>query len=213
MTEATRDRLITAAMALFAERGTRGTTIGDIEEGADLTRRGGAFYKHFHSKDEILEAGIEREIRRAETVRGVVDLLPLGDLRAELTLLCRLLLGELSRQRDLTRVLEKEGEQIQELRDRLFERVIQVDYRLAAQLTHGWVKESGIEDIDVEAVTTMMLGAIINYRRTQWTFGGTPLGVDENRFVEAWVDGCARLFEALRGSNRDGRPHVGGERP
>ena len=199
MTEATRDRLITAAMALFAERGTRGTTIGDIEEGADLTRRGGAFYKHFHSKDEILEAGIEREIRRAETVRGVFDLLPLGDLRAELTLLCRLLLGELSRQRDLTRVLEKEGEQIQELRDRLFERVIQVDYRLAAQLTHGWVKESGIEDIDVEAVTTMMLGAIINYRRTQWTFGGTPLGVDENRFVEAWVDGCARLFEALTG--------------
>ena len=197
MTEATRDRLITAAMSLFAERGARGTTIGDIEEDAGLTRRGGAFYKHFHSKEEILEAGIEREIREAEAVRGVVELLPLGELRAELTLICRLLLAQLTRQRDLTRVFEKEGEKIAELRDRMLKRVIQVDYRQAAQVAQGWVKEYGIEDVDVEAVVTMMLGAIVNYRRTEWTFGGAPLDVDENRFVEAWVDGCARLLEAL----------------
>ena len=204
MTETTRDRLITAAMALFAERGTRGTTIGDIEEDAGLTRRGGAFYKHFRSKEEVLEAGIEREIREAETVRGVVDLLPLGDVRAELTLICRFLLAQLSRQRNLTRVLEREGDQVEALRHRILEQVIQVDYRHAARLVHERLKENDIEDVDVEAVATMLVGAIVNYRRTQWTFGGAPLGVDEERFVEAWVDGGVRLFEVLgtRGEER-----------
>src|SRR5438105_14755493 len=80
MTEATRDRLITAAMASFARKGTHGTTIGDIEEGAGLTRRGGAFYKHFRSKEEVLEAGIERQIREVEGMRREVELLPLGNL-------------------------------------------------------------------------------------------------------------------------------------
>ena len=197
MTEATRDRLITAAMALFAARGMRGTTIGDIEEDAGLTRRGGAFYKHFHSKEEILEAGIDRAILEAEAVRGVVDLLPLGDLRAELTLVCRFLLAQLARQRDLIRVLEREGDQVPELRGRMRERVIQVDYRQAVQLAQSWLKQYGIEDFDVEVLVTTVVGAIINYRRTQWTFGGAPLEVDEARFVEAWVDGCVRLFEAL----------------
>jgi AcrR family transcriptional regulator len=197
MTEATRDRLITAAMSLFAQRGTRGTTIGDIEEDAGLTRRGGAFYKHFGSKDEILEAGIERQIREVESMRGVLELLPLGDLRAELTLLCRWFLTELSREREMTRVFEKEGEQIPALRDRMLERVIQVGYRQAAELAQRWVKEYAIEDVDVDAVVTMLVGAIVNYRRTQWTFGGAPLGVDENRFVDAWVDGCVRLFKAM----------------
>ena len=197
MTEATRDRLITAAMSLFSERGTRGTTIGDIEENAGLTRRGGAFYKHFRSKEEILEAGIERQIREVENMRGVLDLLPLGDLQAELTLLCRWLLAELTHERDMTRVFEKEGEHIPALRDRMLERVIQVGYRQAAQLAQRWVKEYDIDDLDVEAVVTILVGAIVNYRRTQWTFGGAPLEVGEDRFVDAWVDGCVRLFKAM----------------
>jgi len=194
MTEATRDRLITAAMALFAERGTRGTTIGNYEEGGGLDGRGVAFYKHFRSKAEILEAGIERQIREVESMRGVLELLPLGDLRAELTLLCRWLLTELSREHDMVRVLEKEGEQIPSLRNRMLERVIQVGYRQAAEFAQRWAKEYGIADLDVEAVATILVGAVVNYRRTQWTFGGPPLGVGENRFVETWVDGCVQLF-------------------
>ena len=197
MTEATRDRLITSAMSLFAERGTQGTTIGDIEEGAGLTRRGGAFYKHFHSKEEVLEAGIERQIREVESMRGVLDLLPLGDVRSELTLLCRWLLTELTREREMTRVFEKEGERIPDLRDRMLDRVIQVGYRQAAMLARGWLKDGG-DDIDVDAVVIALVGSIVNYRRTQWTFGGAPLDVNEDRFVETWVDGCVRLFDALR---------------
>src|SRR5437588_4882755 len=129
MTEATRERLVTAAMNLFAERGMRSTTVGTIEEDAGLTRRGGAFYKYFRSKDDVLAAGVEREIKRAAAVRGIADLLPLGDVRSELKLLCRLLLAELGGHRQLTQVLEKEGDRIPDLRRRLLKEVIDADYR------------------------------------------------------------------------------------
>ena len=31
-------------------------------------------------------------------------------------------------------------------------------------------------------------GALINYRRSQWTFGEAPLGIEEERVLEAVVD-------------------------
>ena len=53
----TRERIITEAMRLFAERGYRGTTVGDIEQAAGLAPRAGGLYKHFASKDEVLRPG------------------------------------------------------------------------------------------------------------------------------------------------------------
>ena len=50
----TRERIITEAMRLFAERGYRGTTVGDIEQAAGLSPRAGGLYKHFASKDEVV---------------------------------------------------------------------------------------------------------------------------------------------------------------
>ena len=52
-TAPTRDRLLDAAVELFAERGYTETTVGDIEEAAGLVPRAGAMYKHFASKDEL----------------------------------------------------------------------------------------------------------------------------------------------------------------
>jgi AcrR family transcriptional regulator len=46
----TRERIVTEAMRLFAERGYRGTTVWDIEEAAGLAPRAGGLYKHFRSK-------------------------------------------------------------------------------------------------------------------------------------------------------------------
>src|SRR2546421_9024600 len=40
--EGTRARILDAAMALFAERGYQGTTVGDIEQAAGLAPRSGA---------------------------------------------------------------------------------------------------------------------------------------------------------------------------
>lgn len=49
------DRLLRAAMDLFAERGFDATTVADIAERAGLTER--TFFRHFTDKREVLFAG------------------------------------------------------------------------------------------------------------------------------------------------------------
>jgi AcrR family transcriptional regulator len=55
--EATRKKIINAAVELFAEVGYQATGLGDIIERAELTK--GALYYHFDSKDTLATAIIE----------------------------------------------------------------------------------------------------------------------------------------------------------
>ncbi len=55
----TQDRLLDAAIALFAEKGVLGASVEEICERAGFTR--GAFYSNFDSKDELLIAVLERK--------------------------------------------------------------------------------------------------------------------------------------------------------
>ena len=55
--EATRQKIIAAAVELFSETGYADAGLGDIIEGAELTK--GALYYHFDSKDALAAAVIE----------------------------------------------------------------------------------------------------------------------------------------------------------
>jgi TetR/AcrR family transcriptional regulator, transcriptional repressor for nem operon len=61
--EATRDRIVEAADGLFYRRGFDHTSFADIADAVQLSR--GNFYYHFKTKDEILDAVINR--RMADT--------------------------------------------------------------------------------------------------------------------------------------------------
>ena len=63
--EATRTKIIDAAVDLFAEVGYQATGLGDIIERAELTK--GAFYYHFDSKEALATAIIEEGANRALT--------------------------------------------------------------------------------------------------------------------------------------------------
>jgi AcrR family transcriptional regulator len=69
---ATRQRLLTAAAAIFAERGMHGATVEDICEAAGFTR--GAFYSNFAGKEELFFALLQQEkeqvLDQLETVVG-----------------------------------------------------------------------------------------------------------------------------------------------
>lgn len=201
-TRATKERLVVEAMRLFAERGFRATTVGDIEAAAGLVPRSGGLYKHFPSKRALFEEAVERHIRGGEDMERVVDLLPVGDLRSELTLLARWLLGELGQEREVVVLIEKEGAAFPELRDRFFGEVVQRGYRRGAEFAKRWLKSiPGGDAIDADALACLALGAIVAYRRTEWTFGSDPLGVDEERFVQTFVDVFTRLAETRGGSD------------
>lgn len=60
--EATRQRVLDAALEVFAERGVVGGTVEDICERAGFTR--GAFYGNFTDRDDLLAALIQREHAR-----------------------------------------------------------------------------------------------------------------------------------------------------
>lgn len=180
----TRDRLLAAAMRLFAERGYGRTTMGDIEEAAGFTRRGGTLYHYFPSKAAVLEAALERHTDAVADVGGLARLLPLPDRHSELLLLAKWLLGELDRQHELVRFVEKEGDHLADIRDRLSRDLVDAGYH--------WTTEYGrtlLDDQawDLEALAVLFVGALVNYRRTAWTFGRVPLDLPEERLLTAWT--------------------------
>jgi AcrR family transcriptional regulator len=185
----TKQRLIDEGMRLFAERGFRGISVGEIETAAGLTPRAGGMYKHFPSKRALLEAAVERHIGELRSIGSVIELLPLGDLRAELTLLLRWLFGELVHQREICLVLEKDGRRLPDLRDRFFSEVVDAGYRQGAEFAQRRLKAlPGADHFDAEAIAAAAVGAVVNFKRTEWTFGYTPLDLDEDRLVAGLVD-------------------------
>jgi AcrR family transcriptional regulator len=61
----TRERLMTAAIRVFAERGIIGASVEEISEQAGFTR--GAFYSNFSDKDELVVALLRHEIETQYT--------------------------------------------------------------------------------------------------------------------------------------------------
>lgn len=57
----TREKIVTSADKLFYERGFEFTSFADVAEVVGISR--GNFYYHFKTKDEILDAVIERRIK------------------------------------------------------------------------------------------------------------------------------------------------------
>jgi AcrR family transcriptional regulator len=72
----TRERLITAAMHVFAERGVNGASVEEICEAAGFTR--GAFYSNFPDKSAlvlaIIQQNIARQVVAAERAIAVIKL-------------------------------------------------------------------------------------------------------------------------------------------
>jgi hypothetical protein len=76
------------------------------------------------------------------------------------------------------------------LREQFRDRVVEPGYAAAAR-----VLRDGLTDLELDPATdtdalaaAVVVGALVDYRRHQWTFTAPPLGVDEQRYVEALVN-------------------------
>ncbi|NPA32845.1 MAG: TetR/AcrR family transcriptional regulator [Aquificae bacterium] len=68
----TKDKILEAALKLFSRKGFRETTVKDIAKEVGITE--GAIYRHFHSKDEIIQellSSITKELR--EEIQKAID--------------------------------------------------------------------------------------------------------------------------------------------
>jgi AcrR family transcriptional regulator len=68
----TREQIIEAAMALFAERGYHATTIADIAEAAEVSPR--TFFSYFPSKEAVVFHNVDRDLDTLAT--ALSDRLP-----------------------------------------------------------------------------------------------------------------------------------------
>jgi AcrR family transcriptional regulator len=187
--EATRDRLLSAAMALFAERGFDGASVGEIERAAGLAPRSGAIYQHFKGgKEELLRCAIERELRAVDELGSVLEMLPLGDLRAEFTLMARWNLASLERRSELSRFVRRDAARLPpQLRDELYERLVGRPYEQVVT----WLQTRSAnrpEQPDLHAVALVLIESMSAYHSMRRTFGRTPDDVDDERFIAGWVE-------------------------
>lgn len=194
----TRERLIEAALHLIAERGYDGTSVGDIEAEAGLAPRSGALYKYFDSKLSLLEAALERHLASVERAEIDLTAMPLQDPKTAAELLGRWLLDEMDRERAITHVIEREGARIPDLRDRMRAGISDRGYRAASAVLARWSHHAPVETDDHDARAVLLVGSLVNFRRSSWTFGAPPLELDDERIVSAF----AAMVVAVAG-----RPH------
>jgi AcrR family transcriptional regulator len=194
----TRERIVSEAIRLFAERGFNGTTVGDIERAAGLAPRSGGLYKHFASKEAVLEAAAERHVGEIEAVRAMIDLRPLGDLRAELTLVARFTLAELRAERPLIKIVQKDGDQFPHLMKLVRERIIKKGHETANLVMGRILEQNGVAVEDPTPLASVALAMLVGRDVEQMMFQHDPGGLSEDEFIEAWVEVWSTFVEGLR---------------
>jgi AcrR family transcriptional regulator len=190
----TRERILDAAVELFGRRGFRATSVGEIEEAAGLVPRRGALYKHFESKEALLEAAVERRGRAVDEIEQLIDT-PVGDPRDEVWTLGRIAFREIGRDQAVLRIVMREGENFPDLRDRFHERIVRRGHEQAEARLRLLAERAGAEDVDVHALAAILLASVINYRVLDTLFGRPPGDLPEDRYIEAWADSALRLLE------------------
>jgi AcrR family transcriptional regulator len=187
----TRDRLLDEAMRLFGERGFGATSVAEIERSAGLTAGAGGLFHHFRNKEAVLAAGVERQLARLEAVRQIRGAIPpLGDPRAELTLVARCVLLELEEEQELLRVLVSEGRRRPELLRGAVDELVRGTFNeFAALLARSGVTEVG---------AGLALGALIALASAELLLGQAPVDAHREDVIATWVEMVMGLVAARR---------------
>jgi AcrR family transcriptional regulator len=186
--EATRDRILSAAMKLFAAEGYAQTSVGAIEQGAGLAPRSGALYQYFEGKEDVLRQAVDRELAHLDSLQQALDMLPLGDLKAELTFLARWNLSSLEQRSDLLGFLRRDAAGFPELAQEIHERMTAKPLEQVA----GWIDrlaaDAGAEPFDSQALALIMVESLSAYWLMRQGPGRVPGDLNNERFISTWVD-------------------------
>ena len=189
-----REALVAAAMHLFAERGYDGTSVADIQIAAGLTGGSGALYKHFTSKDAVLEAGVDAYLESlAENSSTTVRELPL-DPREALQVIASSVIESMTADESILRVCLRDLDHHPELVERLWSGVLASVYTELAD----WIRRqmaTGVTSVsDPDAVATVLMSALTQWPILHTLIKKTPGDFTRAAFVAAWVDTAARAL-------------------
>jgi AcrR family transcriptional regulator len=192
----TRQAILDAALALFAEKGYFGTSLRDVATAVGV--RESALYNYFPGKEALFEALIAAESAvKAEHLSAIFDA-PVGDGRAMLERFAELALDRfvLPRQQQLFRILMSDGIRLaREGRINLLERMGSGRARLHDVMRH--LSRAGcLRDVDPELLVMEFLGPLLFWRQLHAVGASTGVARNRQAFARAHVD------QFLRGAAR-----------
>jgi AcrR family transcriptional regulator len=198
MQRSTRERIVSEALRLFAERGYAATSVAEIEAASGLSPGAGGLYRHFRSKEEVLAAAVREHITRTskqvsvtfQHASGIQDK-PLVD---RLRLAASMGMGKMREEADLIRVLFRDLDKFPNLVAEMREGIVNPLYDMITKWLSAQPEMAGIDE-DWDAIALALGGSIVNYWLASDALHEPPQRVDEERFIDAW----ARLAMGLTG--------------
>ena len=106
-------------------------------------------------------------------------------------------LAELRREHELTRIVMKEGERFPEIAEAFREAIVMRGHRMAAEWIARYVEREGGHVDDPDAFASVTTDSLVGYTLQEVLFGPAPAGVDEERFLAAWVEATHAMVRSL----------------
>ncbi|MDJ0866232.1 MAG: TetR/AcrR family transcriptional regulator [Myxococcota bacterium] len=190
----TRERILTAALATFAERGFDGARTREIAEraGANL----GLIKYYFDTKEALWKAAVDRAFE--ELGREFAELLPDGESRDERTRLeqiVRRFVRFAARRPEFMRLMNDEGKRDGARMRWLVERHVQPMYRALHQLVERAIEHGTIPAVPTASIHYVVVGACgLAFSQAPECLLLTGVDPRDEQFVEAHADAVVRLL-------------------
>jgi AcrR family transcriptional regulator len=182
----TRERLLTEAMRLFSDKGFEATSVSQIEAAAGLAAGSGALYRHFKSKDALLDAGIDRQLDRRSAMADIRALFAgIGDLHTELTVLGRYLLTVIDQEIELLQIAARTPTGLSARLDTAYAALVD---GLTAELA-GWIDTWGPQLTEGERTTLAALGVngLLGARFATNLFRRAQQPIPDDQYLVEWT--------------------------
>lgn len=193
----TRERLVSEAMRLFSAKGFEATSVSQIEAAAGLAPGSGALYRHFKSKDALLDAGIDRQLDRRHAMRDIRALFAgLGDLRAELTALGRYLLSVVDEEIQLLQIAARTPAGQSSRLDTAYAALVDGLNAELADWIVAWAPTLAKQDSSVLAA--LGVNGILGARFATGIFRQPELCIPDDRYLAEWTALLAARIESFQ---------------
>ena len=193
----TRERLLDAAIKLFARQGYAETSIADIQRDCGLSAGSGALYKHFSSKRELLEAATRRFADRLANDRKRFDVNPGDGTEQVLRRAATLIWDGIEENSPLLRVIFREPA-FPDLADELWSAITENAYRGFASGLRVVVDAGMMRIDDPDATAAVLVASLAYYPMVRLLIGHTPGDIDKDRYLEAWISHARAGLDYVR---------------
>ncbi len=183
-----RDRLLAEALKLFAAKGYAATSVADIQRASGLAPGSGALYKHFGSKRELLEAAVAHQIDSIVAAREQYDTGEPDGVARVVRVAGRLIWDNLKQSEDLLKVMLREPDELGDLDQKMWQIITDNVYQRFADELAASNRVGRTRIPDPEAAAAVAIASLSYAATLQALTGRLPGNVDEDRYLEAWVN-------------------------